>query len=433
MISAPTTQTTKKNPMKLNSTILFMTLIIGTTFQSRAQHLSISQYLHLVGQENLGYAAEKYNVNIAEAGMETARIFPDPEFSAGAFDNQQSKLKLGQGVSVGLATTIELGGKRSARIALAKSELEQHQMTLQDYFRNLRADAAIAYYEAIHKGNLLQLQQSSHQFMEQLANADAMRYKLGVITETDARQSKLEASILENGMYQYEADLKAALVKLSVFAGQKKTDSSLIPEGNFKNLDRSLNLYTLVTEAQQHRADALFALIGKTVAKNELSLAKANRVSDLGINTGLQFNGASTNEEAPTPDHRAFNVGISLPLKFSNRYRGELKSAQFGISKANLEYEAILQQIQSEVTQAYLNYIAAQKRVQQYQHGPLKEANQILEAKIYSYTRGEIALLEVLNARRTYNEIQQSFYEAQASLAITLIELERVAGFWDLK
>lgn len=77
--------------------------------------------------------------------------------------------------------------------------------------------------------------------------------------------------------------------------------------------------------------------------------------------------------------------------------------------------------------------MASKKSVAQYQDGALKEANQILEAKLYSYKRGETALLEVLNAQRTYNDIQQGFYEAQANFAATLIELERASGFWDLE
>ncbi|QNK64025.1 TolC family protein [Pedobacter sp. PAMC26386] len=395
--------------------------------------ISVMQYLNRVGNENLGYAAEKYNVNIAEAGIETAKIFPDPQFSAGAFDNQQAKLKLGQGVTLGLGTNLELGGKRKARIGLAKSQTELSKALLLDYLRNLRADAALAYYGAIQQYELMKVQQYSYQMMKQLADADAIRHQLGAITETDARQSKLESSTLQNSVYQSEADWKNSLIKLSAYLRRSKVDTLLVPDGDFENLARELNYQTLISNAQNIRADAVAALNNKTVAERSLALVKANRTIDLGINAGLQFNGVSKNEEAPTPYHRTFSAGFSVPLKFSNHYKGDLKAAQSTIKQAGVQYEQVLQQIQVEVTQAYFNYTAAQKQVQQYKNGLLTEGKKILTAKMYSYKRGETSLLEVLNAQRTYNEVQQGFYESQSNYAAALIELERSAGIWDIK
>ncbi|WP_293313265.1 TolC family protein [Pedobacter sp. UBA5917] len=395
--------------------------------------MSIKQYLNLVGRENIGYAAQKFEVNIAEAGIESAKVFPDPEFSAGVFDNQQAKLKLGQGITFGLSTTLELGGKRAARIALAKSETELNKALLLDYLRNLRADAASAYYDAIQQDYLLQLQLQSYQTMKHIADADSVRFKLGSISETDARQSRLEANNLQNGLFQNEADWKNARLIMSTFAGKKNPDTLISPAGKFENLDRSLNFQQLIDEAQNNRADAIAALNTKTMADKNLALVKANRITDLGVNAGLQFNGVSANEEAPTPYHKTVNVGISFPLKFSNRYKGDLKAAHFTIRQAELKHEGILQQIRSEVSQAYFNYFAAQKQVKQYQNGLLSEGKKILDAKIYSYKRGETSLLEVLNAQRTYNDTQQAFYQSQSNYAKALVELERAAGIWDIE
>lgn len=427
--------------MKLTKYILSICLLTGIAMKGQAQvdtlslksKISVLQFLNRVGKENLGYAAEKYNVNIAEAGIETAKIFPDPQFSAGAFDNQQAKLKLGQGVTLGLGTTIELGGKRKARISLAQGVTELNKALLLDYLRNLRADAALAYYTAIQQYELLQVQHYSYQMMKQLADADAIRCKLGAITETDARQSKLEASNLQNNVYQTEADWKNSLIKLSAYLGKRSADTLMMPDGDFENLARDINYQSLIVNAQIIRADAVAALNNKIVADRSLTLVKANRKVDLGINAGLQFSGVSTNEIAPTPYHRTFNAGFSVPLKFSNHYKGDLKAAQFTIKQVGVQYEQVQQQIQVEVTQAYFNYTAAQKQVQQYKTGLLTEGKKILTAKMYSYKRGETSLLEVLNAQRTYNEVQQGFYESQSNYAAALIELERAAGIWDIK
>lgn len=427
--------------MKFNKYVFAFTAMMGLMFNATAQidtlakstPVSVQEYLLKVGKENLGYAAQQYNINIAEAGIESAKAFSDPQLVVGVFDNQQTKLQLGQGLNVGLNLTLELGGKRNARINLAKSQTALNKALLQDYFRNLRADATIAYYNAVHQHFLLEAQRYSYHAMKQLADADAIRFKLGVITETDARQSKLEANNLLNALYQTEADWKNSLISLKSYTGKNNADSLLLPTDKFEYLERNFNYQLLIKTAQESRADAVAASNAQVVADKNLLLVKANRKIDLGLNAGMQYNTASVNEIAPTPYHRTASAGLTIPLKFANYYKGDLKAAAFTIRQTALQHDQVLQQIQTEVSQAYFNYTASQKQALQYKSGLLEEAKKILTAKVYTYKRGESSLLEVLNALRTFNEIQQGYYASLANYAGALVALERAAGIWDIK
>lgn len=402
-----------------------------TVFNRRK--ISLDNYLSLVGKQNLGYIAAQYDVSIAETGIESAKVFPDPSLSVGAYDNQQATKHLGRGVNAGLSTTLELGGKRKARIGLAQSQAELSKALLQDYFRNLRADATLAYYNALQEYNLYKVTYNSYTTMQQLATADSIRFKLGAIMEVDARQSKLEAGNLLNSVYQGEADWKTSLVQLNLHTGSKALDTLLLPSGNFNELHRTFALTSLIEEAQANRADAVAAKNTQNVAAKNKQLVMANRKIDLGVSVGMQHSGESTNDIAPTPTYRSVNAGISIPLKLSNRYKGDVKAANFTIRQAATQYDEVLLQIKVEVTQAYMNYQAAEKQVAQYESGLLSEAEKVLNGKIYSYKRGETSLLEVLNAQRTYNDLQQNYYQALYNHAATLVELERSAGVWDLK
>lgn len=395
--------------------------------------LSLGEYLNLVGKQNLTYAAQRYNVNIAEAGIESAKVFPDPQLAIGAFDNQQATLHLGQGINGGISTTIELFGKRKARINLAQSQVQLSKSLLQDYFRNLQADAATAYFNALQQYNLFIVQQNSYTTMKQLADADSVRFKLGSITEIDARQSKLEAGNLLNTLYQNEADWKTALTELSLNTGKAQQDTLLTPTGNFDNLERQFVLGVLINNAQINRADIVAAVNAKAVSDKNLELVKANRKIDLGVSAGVQYNGESTNDIAPTPTYRSINAGVSIPLKLSNKYKGDIKAAQYSIKQSELQYEQVLLQIQTEVTASFFNYKAAQKQVAQFKNGLLSEAQKVLTGKIYSYKRGETSLLEVLNAQRTYNDVQQNYNQSLFNYAAALVSLERAAGIWDIQ
>jgi cobalt-zinc-cadmium efflux system outer membrane protein len=56
----------------------------------------------------------------------------------------------------------------------------------------------------------------------------------------------------------------------------------------------------------------------------------------------------------------------------------------------------------------------------------------VLEAKLYSYRRGQLSLLEVLNAQRAENNIYLAHYDTLAEYAKALVSLEQAAGIWDL-
>jgi cobalt-zinc-cadmium efflux system outer membrane protein len=403
---------------------------IDTTFTSIK--INYPDFLSLVNKNNLDYAAEKFNVNIAEANVEASKVFPDPELAIGASDNGQRRMQMGYGFSTQLSWTLELGGKRNARINVAKSTNELTKALLEDYFRNLRADATLNYLTSLKQKEIYKVQLNSYTILKNIAVADSIRFKLGSITEIDARQSKLEANAMLNEVYQSEADWKTALLELGTMVGNQKADTLYSSSGDLAKFDRLFDLNELIISAENNRADLLAALKNKNVSQDILKLAKANRVLNLGVNMGVETASVVTNSVAPTPSTAGVSGGISIPLKFSNRNKGELKAAEFSVQQADVLYKQTELQIQIEVRKAWFNYLTTQKQVRQFNTGLLADAQRLLDGKVYSYKRGETSLLEVLNAQRTYNETQLNYYETLYNYAASLVELEKAAGIWDI-
>jgi cobalt-zinc-cadmium efflux system outer membrane protein len=395
--------------------------------------LTYPQYLALVGKNNLGYISQQFNLGIIEAGIEMAKVFPDPTISYGGFNIGQERLRLGYGFNAALGTTLELGGKRRARINLAQSQTELTNALLQNYFRNLRADATNAFLLAIKQENILKVKINSYTSMSRLAVSDSIRLKLGSIMEIDSRQTTLEARSKLNEVFQSEADWKAAMLQLGMILGKQMLYTLYYAKGDYiTKFDRDFSLGTLISNAQNQRADLLAALRNKDVSERQLALAKANRVIDLGLSVGVSSTTVVTNFVAPTPSFSNVYGGISIPLRFSNKYTGDLRAAEYTIRQSEILYEQVELQIQTEVTQSYFNYLSVRKQIQQFNTGLLDEAKRVYDGKVYSYQRGKTSLLEVLNAQRTYNEVRQSYYETLLNYAVALVELERTAGIWDI-
>lgn len=394
--------------------------------------IDYTTYLNLIINNNLAYAAEKFNVDIAEANIKSAHSFPDPELTFEGTDNGEQRMKMGYEFAASLDWTLELGGKRKARIELAKSESEVSKSLLEDFFRNLRAEATLYYLVALRNERLYNSQLEAYNNMREIARADSLRYQFGDISEVTARQSKLEARTILNDVLEAESEWQNSLLDLVLLTNRQPSDTIFKPIGDFDRFNRDFLLHDLIITAQNNRSDFLAALQNKSVAKRLIDLERANRKIDLGLSVGVEYASYVRNVVAPTPSHTPVSVGISIPLKFSNRHNSELKIAQFNQQQIAYEYAHIENLIQVEVTQAFREYNTMRKQLLAFDDGILDEAKSILEGRTYSYKRGENSLLEVLDAQRTYNEVQQNYHDTLFKTAAALVELEKAAGIWDI-
>ena len=145
---------------------------------------------------------------------------------------------------------------------------------LADYLRNLRADATLAYLEALRQRQLFQVKQRTFESIDQLATSDSIRHQLGEIGEVDAIQSRVEAEVIRNEMVQTQAELYKALSQLSVQTGSFSTDTLFLPEGELQLLEQNFVLADLLNEALLQRADLVAALQDKEVAAKALKVAR---------------------------------------------------------------------------------------------------------------------------------------------------------------
>lgn len=413
--------------MKTNKLILFLVALLfaGNTAQSQSiltdslptQSIRFAYYLNNVSKNNLSLLVEKYNVKIADAGVIAAKVMPDPDLTFEASEDIY-KPELGY--------TLELGNKRGARIRLANSEAELSKLALEHYFQELRAEATEAFLNAIYQRELLDVKQSSYEYMLRLSYSDSLRFRMGEITENDARQSKLEAVTLLNELYGQEAEYKSALVVLNQYMGMT-VDTLNIPAGKWNNLNRDFVLSELIATASDNRIDLIAAYKNSEIVTNQLRLARSERWIDLGLKAGYE---RDWRRFLPTRD--MVTVGVSIPLKFSNFNKGTIKAASYAAEQSKCGIDNTLLQIQTEVSQAFYQYEAIKKQLNQYESGLLEESRKVLDGMVYKYKRGETNILEVLFAQRSYNEVQEQYMETIKNYASSLVNMEKLCGVWDI-
>lgn len=405
---------------------IFNLLLAMLPLVIQAQTLTYDQYMQAVVEKNVSYLAEKYNVDIAVANVQAAKVFNDPEFSIEYGNNQDWYMQMGQSLDLGLSYDLDLGGVRRARIRTARSEQEIAEASVAAYLSNLRLEAAQAWAEAWKLQQSCLMLEAAVKDMQQIAKSDSIRLSVGDIGSTDATQSKLEAQTLEGELIAMQAEYRNALMALSFMCGGES-----VTEINEAQLPRHLFPYKeeeICRLAEANRADLKAAELSQTLSENNLRLVKASRRMEMNLSLGYSYNTEVRNEIAPAPKFNGLSVGVAIPLKFSNFNRGERRAASSQVLQSQKYYESALMQVHMEAAQAYNAYQAANIVLQKYDDNMLQDARNIAESRKVGYQQGESSLIELLAAQQTYRDVMQAYIDACCNQFVCQKQLEFAIG-----
>jgi len=396
-----------------------------------AQEMKLDAYLVLVGRSNLDLAAQKLNVPIAEAQISIARIFPEPVLSGGLAALDISDKGAPTAWDIGLSQTIEIGGKRGARVEVATQQHKGAQADLEEFLRGLRASATNEFVDALHDRLVLERKQQTLASLDRLVKVNAERLRAGDIGQVALVQSRVEAQRFRGEVLAAEGDAEVARLALGLRIGAPN-DRQVTPHGDLRIPTRSFALEELLARARTSRPDLRSKELALEAARGRLHLAHANRWEDVTLNAGFLRTLTGTKDFAQ-PAYNSISAGLSIPLPLARIYRGELDAAEAGVTQAEFAVKQAALLVETDVRQALVKYNAAAQRVQLYRAGVLADADKVAEATLYSYQHGNATLLEVLDSQRTVNEVYLAYFDALSEYAKALVAVETSSGMWDVR
>jgi cobalt-zinc-cadmium efflux system outer membrane protein len=397
--------------------------------------ITFSEFLAEVAQANLEYAAQRYNVSIAEAAIAAAKQLQNPTLQLnGARDVTHSgSQQLPSTAGAGLTQTIELGGKRKYRILAARHNYAAASATLDAFLYNLKLDAAAAFAEALALSRSAEQKRKSAEYLSHLLDTQRERRRAGDLSQADLLQTQVEEQEFQNEVLKAQADAENASLALSGFLGRDRGQTFLIPKGNLEVPPKDFDVSRLLADALKNRADLVSLRHARDAAQNNIRLEKANRIPSVDVGVAWTHSTESENNIAPSPEFDSVGVSLSFPLPLWNRNQPAIASARYAAEQAQKQLEAAELKAEVQVRQAFSAYRNAVERLRHYQSGILKDAEAVLEARRFSYQQGQTPLLELLDAQRTENEVRSGYTDALADHAKTLIDLERAAQLSDIQ
>jgi outer membrane protein, heavy metal efflux system len=388
--------------------------------------ISLDEAVQMAIQHNHVLIAARNTIQQAQAEEITANLRPNPAltvdweylpfFTPSSFTADY--LHDSTEADVGVSYLFERGHKRQRRLQAARDITAVTRSLVADNERQLTFQVATLFFGAQLAESTLELAQTDLKSFQQTVDISEHEYKVGGISENDYLKIQLQ-------LLQYQGDLEQALVAreqslsdLRQLLGYESVPADYDVEASFNYQLMKLGLEDLQLKALQDRPDLRAAQQGVTAAGSQYALEKANGKQDV---TG-SFNYSHVN---------AINAGtvlVSVPLPFFNRNQGEIERTRLAITQAQELQLAANGQVLTDVKDAYEGFRSNDRVVLLYLSKYLEVAKKSRDISEYSYHRGATALLDFLDAERTYRSVQLAYRQSLAAYLLALEQVREAVG-----
>lgn len=386
--------------------------------------LSLDESIVLWRQYNHGLKLARAAVLGAEADVAIAGQVPNPQISINAlsispqegFGNGGVRDKRMDSI-LRFEQLIERGNKRALRGQAAQARLNASRSDFEDAQRQQRQALRLAYYDLMLTQEKQLLAADSAQLYGSSLVASELRLKVGDISKTDLARLRIEQQRADNDARQATAERERAQVALAYLIGKAAEARSLVATDPWQKaealVDKTLDLGL--------RPDVRAARARVDAAEHARELAQSLKKRDVTVGVQLEHN----QQNHPT---NSFGLGLSMPLFVHHEYEGEIARAEAELQMARELLAQTETQAQGDVDQARADLLVALDRRKRLESGLLGDAAQVAKAAEFAYVKGAMGLIDLLDARRTWRQIQLEAAQARADHARALVSWHTAIG-----
>lgn len=387
--------------------------------------VTIGQAVQEAVEHNLNLLAERYNLSIANARIVTAKLRPNPVFSAGLdyvdFQHHFNGDNQGGPTEYNFRTDLERGGKRTRRIEVAQSAREVAQLQLLNTMRTLVLDVQNAFVDVQQAKDNVALARENLQSFQSIVEVNATRVRAGDLAKVELLRTQVAALQFQSTVRQAESKLKIAANRLQTLIGRTVLSPAFEAAGSLRRDSEPVVLEAISTMALEARPDLLALRKDQARSQAEIHLQLAQGKFDFTV--GTEFHRQFYNGNA-----NALGFFFQTPLPVFNKNQGEIERARKEQEQILARILAAQADVRNEVRNAWVQYTTSRGLLESIEHDLLDQAREVRTTMEYSYRRGEASLVEFLDAQRAFNDARQSANDARADFARSLYTIDAISG-----
>jgi outer membrane protein, heavy metal efflux system len=384
--------------------------------------LSVEALQRLGLEANGLVRAAQSQVGIAEAGVIGAAAYPNPQVSV-IGGPQHPRIQAANPATntrqVTVTQTIENPFVRSARIGSAEAGVEASRAGFDQVRADLAAQLRVRAYELLLRQEIARMEGSVFDLMEEVRR----RIKVGVGVGETARFEliRADAEVLNAASRKEAALLNAQRARVALIqftAGALKPDftinASLFDPVNLPPLEK------LRQEVPAVNPDVLRLQAELERARLRIDQERASVLPSVQVLL-------SNYQDAQYTSNMA-GLNVTVPVFY--RRRGEIDAAVADSERVRETLEFRRFEIGQLLESAWQGLQIAQRRVEMFEGGIIKEAESALTVAQAAYRFGERGLIDVLDTQRVLRGILADSLQARFDLQAAAAEIDRLRAYY---
>lgn len=382
---------------------------------SLAAPTSLSEAVKTAFSNNPDLAAAQREIGIAEGERVQAGLIPNPVLSWETEDTRRAT----RTETITLSQTLELGGKRGARIETARFGQSAADLALSRQADLLRADVTRAWFGALRADTALALAKEAQELARRGVEVAQGRVRAGKASPVEATRAQVQLVETDLGVKRAQTERANQYRALSRILGLAEGEVTALPAN------------TSPSPGLPPASSALQAMLGRSTelqlaqtrmdqADAALSLEQRKRIPDVTLSLGSQYQAAER--------ERVNVIGVSVPLPLFDRNQGNVLSASRRADQSRDLRVAAELSLRSEAATALDQWSTAAVQIQGFERDVLPAARQAVDAATRGFELGKFGYLEVLDAQRTLIGARTQYLDALATATEGRASLERLLG-----
>lgn len=366
--------------------------------------------------------AARSQVGIAESGVISASAYPNPQVSAMGGPQQPRILAANPANStreVGVVQPIENPFMRSARIDAASAGVEASRASLNQVRADLAAQLRVRAFELLQRQEIARIETEVFDLMDDVRR----RIKLAVEVGETARFEliRADAEVLNAAGRKEAAQLNAQRARVmlrQLTAGALKPDFEL--SATLRDLVQLPALEVLREEVPAANPEILRLQAEQERARLRINQERAAIIPSVDV-LFLNY------QDAQYTENRA-GMRVTVPLLYQRR--GEINAAIFDSARVRETLEYRVFEVGQLLESAWQGYQIAQRRVEMFEGGIIREAELAFQVARTAHRFGERGLIEVLDSQRILRGILVDSLLARFELQAAAAEIDRLRAHY---
>ena len=392
----------------------------------RGATLGLGQVYRAVDAANPRIAAAGALARAAGERIAPARRPPDPQLQFGLMNRNLPGFGLSNPLGmnqVQLMQMVPFPGKlrMAGQVASARADAERSRAS--DVSWDVRARAAMAFYELYQMDRSLQVAEGTLRILEDLATTARTMYTVGEGRQTDVLRAQVEIARMSEDITRMRTERVAATARLNALLAAEPSavvGSPLRPQFP----DTLPPLDSLIAEAERNRPMVLAGEAEVRAAAAGVRLARREIWPDLQL--GVQYGQRPMNDG--TDRMVSLMLGVNVPIFAGSRQLAMRREAAAMWQMATADLEAMRADTRGRVAELYASAERARRLGELYSGTILPQAGTTVASALAAYRTGSVDFMTLLDDQMTVNRYRQDLYALEAQRGQALAEIEMLLG-----